>query len=47
MIKFAALDRIQGKVLLPGHKRVFPDVGKELDVKDIVEEVYPEKGQLT
>ena len=31
-------------MLLPGHKRVFSDVGRELDVTDIVEEVYPEKG---
>ncbi|HVP77702.1 MAG TPA: isochorismatase family cysteine hydrolase [Thermodesulfobacteriota bacterium] len=43
MIKFTEPDRIQGKALLPGHKRVFTDVGKELDVTDIVEEVYPEK----
>ena len=30
MIKFTAPGRIEGKVFLPGHKRVFPDVGKEL-----------------
>ena len=44
MIKFTEPDRIQGKALLPGHKRYFPDVGRELDVTDIVAEVYPEKG---
>ena len=44
MIKFTEADRIHGKALLPGHKRVFTDVGKELDVTDIVEEVYPQKG---
>jgi nicotinamidase-related amidase len=44
MIRFTEPDRIQGKALLPGHKRYFPDVGKELDVTDIVAEVYPEKG---
>jgi nicotinamidase-related amidase len=44
MIRFTEPDRIQGKALLPGHKRFFTDVGKELDVTDIVAEVYPEKG---
>jgi nicotinamidase-related amidase len=44
MIRFTEPDRIQGKALLPGHKRCFTDVGRELDVTDIVEEVYPEKG---
>ena len=44
MITFTEPDRIQGKALLPGHKRVFTDVGRELDVTDIVAEVYPEKG---
>ena len=44
MIRFKEPDRIRGKALLPGHKRLFTDVGKELDVTDIVEEVYPEKG---
>jgi nicotinamidase-related amidase len=44
MIKFTEPDRIQGKALLPGHKRNFTDVGRELDVTDIVEEVYPEQG---
>ena len=44
MIKFTEPDRIQGKALLPGHKRYFTDVGRELDVTDIVAEVYPEKG---
>jgi len=32
------------KLLVPGHKRYFTDVKKELDVVDIVEEIYPEKG---
>jgi ureidoacrylate peracid hydrolase len=44
MIRFTEPDRIKGKALLPGYKRYFPDVGKELDVTDIVAEVYPEKG---
>jgi nicotinamidase-related amidase len=44
MIRFTEPDRIQGKALLPGHKRAFTDVGRKLDVTDIVEEVYPEKG---
>jgi nicotinamidase-related amidase len=44
MIKFTEADRIQGKALLPRHKRYFSDVGRELDVTDIVTEVYPEKG---
>ena len=44
MIKFSEPDRIQGKALLPGYKRYFTDVGRELDVTDIVAEVYPEKG---
>lgn len=44
MIRFTEPDRIQDKALLPGHKRFFTDVGKELDVTDIVAEVYPEKG---
>jgi len=44
MIRFKEPDRIKDKALLPGHKRLFTDVGKELDVTDIVEEVYPEKG---
>ena len=44
MIKFTEPDRIQGKALLPGYKRYFTDVGRELDVTDIVAEVYPEKG---
>jgi len=44
MIRFTEPDRIQGKALLPGHKRVFTDIGKKLDVTDIVEEVYPEAG---
>jgi nicotinamidase-related amidase len=44
MIKFTEPDRIQGKALLPGHKRYFTDVGRELDVTDIVAEVYPEIG---
>ncbi len=44
MIRFKEPDRIRGKALLPGHKRLFTDVGKELDVTDIVEEVYPDKG---
>jgi nicotinamidase-related amidase len=43
MIRFTEPDRIQGKALLPGHKRYFSDVGRELDVTDIVAEVYPEK----
>ena len=44
MIRFTEPDRIKGKALLRGHKRYFADVGKELDVTDIVAEVYPEKG---
>ena len=44
MIRFTEPDRIQGKALLPGYKRYFTDVGRELDVTDIVAEVYPEKG---
>jgi nicotinamidase-related amidase len=44
MIRFAEPDRIRGKALLPGYKRYFPDVEKELDVTDIIGEVYPEKG---
>ena len=44
MIRFKEPDRIRGKALLPGHKRLFTDAGKELDVTDIVEEVYPDKG---
>ena len=44
MIRFMEPDRIRAKALLPGHKRVFTDVSKELDVTDIVEEVYPAKG---
>ena len=46
MIRFSEPDRIQGKALLPGHGRLFTDVGKKLEVTDIVEEVYPEKGDL-
>jgi nicotinamidase-related amidase len=44
MIRFMEADRIEGKALLRGHKRFFTDVRKELDVTDIVAEVYPEKG---
>lgn len=44
MIRFTEPDRIQGKALLPGHKRYFSDVRRELDVTDIVAEVYPENG---
>jgi nicotinamidase-related amidase len=44
MIRFTEPDRIRGKALLAGYKRYFPDVGKELDVTDIVAEVYPKKG---
>ena len=44
MIRFTEPDRIEGKALLRGHKRYFTDVGKELDVTEIVAEVYPEKG---
>ncbi len=44
MIRFTEPDRIQDKALLPGHKRYFSDVGRELDVTDIVAEVHPEKG---
>ena len=44
MIKITEPDRIKGNALLPGHKRYFADVGRELDVTDIIEEVYPEKG---
>ena len=44
MIKFTEPDRIQGKALLPGHKRYFTDVGRELEVTDIVAEVYPGEG---
>lgn len=44
MIRFTEPDRIQGKALLPGYKRYFPDVEKELEVADVIGEVYPEKG---
>jgi nicotinamidase-related amidase len=44
MIRFTEPDRIRDKALLPGHKRYFTDVAKELDVTDIVGEVYPERG---
>ncbi len=44
MIRFTEPDRIQGKALLPGYRRYFPDVGKELEVTDIVAEVSPKKG---
>lgn len=35
--------RIPDNVHVPGHKRFFSDVGRELDVTDIVDEIYPEK----
>ncbi|HUL31758.1 MAG TPA: isochorismatase family cysteine hydrolase, partial [Thermodesulfobacteriota bacterium] len=44
MIRVMEPDRIEGKALLSGHKRYFPDVARGLDVTDIVAEVYPEKG---
>jgi nicotinamidase-related amidase len=37
-------ERIPNKVHVPGHKRYFSDVKKELDVTDIVEEIYPVEG---
>jgi nicotinamidase-related amidase len=44
MIRFKEPDRVQGKALMSGHKRFFTDVERELEVTDIVEEVYPERG---
>jgi len=44
MIRFTEPDRIEGKALLRGYKRYFTDIGKELDVTDIVGDVYPGKG---
>ena len=35
--------RLEDKVHVPGHKRFFPDVGKELDVTDVVDEIYPQE----
>lgn len=29
----------------PGHRRFYPDVGRELDCADIVEELYPQPGE--
>lgn len=44
LVKATRPDLIEAKCLYPGHKRYFPDVKKELDVTDIVEEIYPQKG---
>ena len=34
----------QDKALVPGHKRYFTDVKKELIVTDVVDEIYPREG---
>jgi nicotinamidase-related amidase len=34
---------LRDKALVPGHKRYFTDVKKELDVTDIVDEIYPKE----
>jgi len=35
---------LRDKALVPGQKRYFSDVKKELDVTDVVEEIYPKEG---
>lgn len=35
---------LRDKALVPGHKRYFSDVKKELDVTDIIDEIYPKEG---
>lgn len=35
---------MEGNPIVPGHKRYFSDVKKELDVVDVVDEIYPQKG---
>lgn len=35
---------LRDKALVPGQKRYFPDVKKELDVTDVIEEIYPKQG---
>ena len=34
----------KANAITPGYKRYFPDVKKELDVADVVDEIYPSKG---
>jgi ureidoacrylate peracid hydrolase len=41
---FGRPDAIKANAIVPGFKRFYPDVKKELDVADVVDEIYPSKG---
>ncbi|HVN23959.1 MAG TPA: isochorismatase family cysteine hydrolase [Syntrophorhabdales bacterium] len=44
LMKVGRPDALKANAIVPGFKRFYPDVQKELDSADVVDEIYPAKG---
>jgi nicotinamidase-related amidase len=46
LMQFGRPDALKANAIVPGFKRFYPDVKKELDSADVVDEIYPTKGDI-
>jgi nicotinamidase-related amidase len=46
LMQFGRPDALKANAIVPGFKRFYPDVKKELDSADVVDEIYPAKGDI-
>ena len=46
LMSFGRPDALKANAIVPGFKRFYPDVKKELDAADVVDEIYPAKGDI-